>query len=58
MIRGIEFYIFVWFFVAIGIIGFRELSGKEKWQLAKVLIHSGIYAVIALIIVVSIVVIF
>ena len=36
MVRGIEFYIFLWIFFMFGVIGFRHLTGKEKWELAKV----------------------
>jgi len=35
MIRGIEFYILVWILVTFGIVGFRHLTGKEKWALTK-----------------------
>ena len=58
MIRGIEFYFVMWILVSLAIIGWRQLTGKEKWELAKVLAFSSITAVVALFLVILIVLIF
>lgn len=58
MLKGVEFYIFVWILAAASITAFRHLTGKEKLTLAKVIFWSALYAVIALVIVVGIVILF
>ena len=58
MIRGIEFYILVWILVTFGIVGFRHLTGKEKWALTKAIAFGAFTAVVALFAVIGIVIIF
>ena len=58
MIKGIEFYFIVWLLFMGLAIGFREMTGREKWEAAKVVWFGAWTAAIALTIVVVIVVIF
>lgn len=58
MVRGIEFYILVWFMFMGLAIAFRHMTGKEKWQLVKVVWFGAWTAAIALAAIVAIVVMF
>ena len=58
MIRGIIFFLLVWA-ASCGVISLiRNASGRERLQVAKLLIYGGVNAILALLIVVGIVIIF
>lgn len=58
MIKGIQFFILVWTFVAFGIWAFFQLSGRDKWSVFKIALYGAITATIATIVVVAMVFIF
>lgn len=58
MIKGIMFFIFVWLLVAMGITVFRGMTLREKISMAKLVVYSGITAIVALAIVIIAVIAF
>ena len=58
MIKGIVFFVLVWICVIAVITGFRALTAKEKWSVAKTAIFGGVTAIAATALVVLIVVLF
>ncbi len=58
MIKIIIGFILVFVGVFFGIQAFRELSGKEKWALAKLLTYSAGCAILTVMVLAGIVVLF
>jgi len=58
MIKGIVFFVLVWVCVIAGITGFRTLTAKEKWSVAKTVMFGAVTAIAATVLVVFIVVLF
>lgn len=48
MIKGILTFVLMWAAVAASIVVFRHMTLREKFETAKLLAWSGLYAVIAL----------
>lgn len=47
MIKGIMFFVIIWVLVAVGIKVVRHMTLMEKLNAAKLVIYSGITAVVA-----------
>lgn len=58
MVKGIMFFLAVWAVVATGIVVFRQMTLREKFDVFKLALWSGGTAVVALVLVVGMVVIF
>lgn len=58
MIRVAIFFVLVFLMFFIGIQMIRALSGKEAWQLTKLLAYSGICAILTLMFLIGLVVVF
>ncbi len=58
MIKIILAFVIAFAICYFGIKGFRDLTGKDKWALTKLVGYSTICAVLAIAILISIVVIF
>lgn len=58
MIKGIIFFLGLWAFVTGAIGVWRQMSGKERWSLVKVCTYGSVTAIVAMVILVSIVILF
>ena len=58
MIRVFVLFIVLTALIALGVIGFRQLSNKDKWQLTKVVGFSIVCSLIATVILFGIVILF
>lgn len=58
MVKGILFFVLIWFIILVSIKVFRMLTGREKWNLVKTLGYSALTALITLISVVLFVAVF
>lgn len=58
MARMILVFGIVWAATMLGIIGFRALTGKEKWALVKLLTFGGACAIIASVLLMALVIMF
>jgi hypothetical protein len=58
MVKVILAFVVVFGFFFFGINTIREMTGKELWSMTKLLTYSAICAILALVILISIVVIF
>ncbi len=58
MVRGIIIFILLWACVAGTITAVRTLTGKEKWELTKLVGYSMMCALVAIVILSGIVVVF
>ncbi len=58
MARMILSFVMVWACVAVGITAFRSLTGKEKWELVKLLTFTGTCAIIAFVLLMALVIVF
>lgn len=58
MIRGVEFYIVVWFVVTVLILVYKECTRKERVNVIRAVLFGAITALVALIIVCLMVILF
>ena len=58
MIKIILAFLFVFFVFYFGIKGYRDLSGKDKWALTKLLGYSILCALTAIVLLVLVVILF
>jgi len=58
MIRMIFVFLVLYAVFFFGILGFRQLSGKQKWELTKMLTYSAMCAILAVIFLIVIVFLF
>lgn len=58
MARMILGFVILWACVVVGITAFRSLTGKEKWELVKLLTFTGACAIIAFVLLMALVILF
>ena len=58
MARMILGFLLVWGSVMLGVTLFREMSGKEKWALIKLLTFGGVCAIITSVLLMALVILF
>jgi hypothetical protein len=58
MIKIILAFLFVFFMCYFGIQGYRDLSGKDKWALTKLIGYSILCALTAIVLLILIVILF
>lgn len=58
MARMIVGFVFVWVAVMVGITAFRSLTGREKWELVKLLTYGATCAIITFVLLMALVIMF
>jgi hypothetical protein len=58
MARAFLIFFILYIFFFFGILGFRQLTGKEKWEVVKMLTYSAACATLAFIVLVVFVLVF
>jgi len=58
MIKIVLTFLLVFAFFFFGILGLRELTGKQRWALTKIAVYSTICAVLAVLTLIFIVLLF
>lgn len=58
MVRAFAIYLVIFCLFFFGIVAFREMAGKEKWELVKLLTYTAVCATLAFLVIVAFVIIF
>ena len=58
MIKSLIVFVFLSLLIGLGISAFRHLTGKEKWNLTKVVAYSVFCAILAFVVLTGVVILF